>query len=100
MRKLVWTQYALLDRDAIFDYIVAESPTAAVRVDEQIGLAIRRLTEFPESGRLGRVLGTRELVISQTSYVAAYTFADDAIRILRILHGAQMWPDELNDGEA
>ncbi|MBA8882074.1 plasmid stabilization system protein ParE [Phyllobacterium myrsinacearum] len=58
MRKLVWTQYALLDRDAIFDYIVAESPTAAVRVDEQIGLAIRRLMEFPESGRLGRVLGT------------------------------------------
>lgn len=44
MRKLVWTQYALLDRDAIFDYIVSESPTAAVQVD-----AVRRLTEFPES---------------------------------------------------
>lgn len=97
MRKLVWAQCALFDRDAIFDHIEAENPTAAIHVDEQIGLAVRRLVDFPESGRPGRVAGTRELVIMRTSYIVAYTVTDHAIRILRILHGAQMWPDEITD---
>jgi len=97
MRKLVWAQFALSDRDAIFDHIEAENPTAAIHVDEQIGLAVRRLLDFPECGRPGRVVGTRELVITRTSYIAAYTVTDHAVRILRILHGAQMWPDEITD---
>lgn len=72
MRKLIWAQCALFDRDAIFDHIEAENPIAAIHVDEQIGLAVRCLVDFPESGRPGRVAGTRELVITRTSYIAAY----------------------------
>jgi plasmid stabilization system protein ParE len=64
-------------------------------VDERIAAAARRLVEFPESGRPGRVAGTRELVVVGTPYVAAYTITESSIRILRVLHGAQKWPDEL-----
>jgi plasmid stabilization system protein ParE len=46
-------------------------------------------------GRAGRVEGTRELVISRTSYIAAYRIVGDVSRILRVLHGAQQWPDEM-----
>jgi len=53
--------------------------------------------EFPESGRPGRVPGTRELVIPGTFYVAAYTVTKTNVRILRVLHGAQIWPDEFTD---
>ncbi|TIP73791.1 MAG: type II toxin-antitoxin system mRNA interferase toxin, RelE/StbE family, partial [Mesorhizobium sp.] len=28
-------------------------------------------------------------------YIAAYAVMADAVRILRILHGAQRWPDEI-----
>jgi hypothetical protein len=42
----------------------------------------------------GRIDGTRELVIPRTPYVAAYLVDADTVRILRVLHGAQMWPDE------
>jgi addiction module RelE/StbE family toxin len=60
--------------------------------------AARRLRDFPESGRPGRVAGTRELVVTGTPYVAAYQVTDTAVRILRVLHGAQQWPDDLPDG--
>ena len=82
----------------IFSYIETENPRAAVHVDEAIVSAARRLVDFPESGRPGRIAGTRELVIPRTPYIAAYVAMADRIRILRVLHGAQMWPDEV-DGE-
>jgi toxin ParE1/3/4 len=51
-------------------------------------------------GRKGRIEGTRELVISRTPYIAAYRIVDENIRILRILHGAQQWPEEMADSPA
>lgn len=91
--KLIWSAFALSDRDAIFTYIEADNPRAAVAIDERIVTATRRLIDFPESGRVGRIEGTRELVVSGTPYIAAYTVTETAVRILRVLHGAQEWPD-------
>jgi hypothetical protein len=34
-------------------------------------------------------------VITGTPYVAAYAVKSSSIRILRVLHGAQKWPEEL-----
>ncbi|AEG57173.1 type II toxin-antitoxin system mRNA interferase toxin, RelE/StbE family [Sinorhizobium meliloti] len=96
--RLVWARYALDDRDTIFSSIERENPRAAVHVDEEIVSAVRRLLDFPESGRPGRIAGTRELVIPRTPYIAAYMVMEDRIRILRVLHGAQKWPSELDDG--
>ncbi|MFT2214799.1 type II toxin-antitoxin system RelE/ParE family toxin [Rhizobium giardinii] len=61
----------------------------------RIVAAVRRLMDFPASGRVGRLAGTRELVINGTPYVAAYAITETAVRILRVLHGAQEWPDTL-----
>lgn len=94
--RLTWSAFALGDRDEIFTHIEADSPRAAIAVDEHIAQAVLRLVEFPESGRPGRVPGTRELVISRTPYIAAYVLSSDTIRILRVLHGAQMWPEDFS----
>lgn len=96
--KLLWSAFALADRDGIFTHIEADNPRAAIVIDERIAAAVRLLVDFPESGRPGRVFGTRELVISGTPYIAAYIVTENAIRILRVLHGAQRWPDELPEG--
>lgn len=96
--KLVWSALSLLDRDGIFTHIEADNPLAAAIVDERIVNATRRLLDFPESGRPGRIAGTRELVIAGTPYVAAYMFTETGVRILRVLHGAQQWPDMLAPG--
>ncbi len=55
------------------------------------------MLQHPEMGRHGRIEGTRELVISRTPYIAAYRITGDTVRILRVLHGAQLWPDEILD---
>lgn len=93
---LEWSVFALADREAIFDYIEADSPQAAVAVDDRIQICVEGLAQFPNMGRNGRVPGTRELVISGTPYIAAYRLAGNALRILRILHGAQEWPEEMS----
>ncbi|XAZ26357.1 type II toxin-antitoxin system RelE/ParE family toxin (plasmid) [Sinorhizobium sp. B11] len=82
----------------MFTYIEADNPSAAVLVDERIVAAVRRLIDFPASGRIGRITGTRELVIIGTPYVAAYAVAESSVRVLRVLHGAQEWPDALPTG--
>lgn len=95
--RLEWSVFALEDRDGIFDYIEEDSPRAAVVVDDRIRTQVHQLLQFPETGRPGRVEGTRELVISRTPYIAAYCITGHTVRILRVLHGAQQWPDELLD---
>lgn len=94
--RLVWSAFALADREGIFVHIEADNPSAAIGVDERIAAAARRLINFPESGRPGRVAGTRELIITGTPYIAAYAVTIETIRILRVLHGAQTWPDEIS----
>jgi addiction module RelE/StbE family toxin len=93
--RLEWSVFSLADRTAIFDYIEADNPRAAVVIDDRIETRVMGLTQFPEIGRPGRIEGTRELVISGTPYIAAYRIAGETVRILRVLHGAQQWPDEL-----
>ncbi|MDZ7871871.1 MAG: type II toxin-antitoxin system RelE/ParE family toxin [Rhizobium sp.] len=93
--RLTWSALAIADRMAIFDFIERDNPAAAIRTDTKIEAGIRQLLQFPESGRTGRVSGTRELVIAGTPYIAAYSVLSDRIRILRVLHGAQVWPDSL-----
>jgi len=66
-------------------------------VDSRIEEQINRLAQYPEFGRSGRVEDTRELVIGQTPYIAPYPIYGDVVRILRVLHGAQQWPDDFGD---
>jgi plasmid stabilization system protein ParE len=59
---------------------------------------VEGLARFPEMGRPGRIEGTRELVISRTPYIAAYRILGGTVQILRVLHGAQQWPEEMTEG--
>jgi toxin ParE1/3/4 len=93
--RLEWSVFARADRDAMFDTIEADNPRAAIAVDSRIQAQTESLLRFPHSGRPGRIEGTRELIISRTPYIAAYRVAGDSIRILRVLHGAQLWPENL-----
>ena len=95
--KLEWSAFAFDDRDEIFSYIEQDNQRAAVLVDSRVSAQVLRPMQFPESGRPGRVDGTRELVIDHTPYIAAYRIVDDTVHILRLLHGARQWPEEMPD---
>jgi toxin ParE1/3/4 len=95
--RLEWSAFAQSDRDAIFDYVEADSPRGAIAVDNRIQEQAETLAQFPNSGRPGRIEGTRELVISRTPYIVAYRITENTVRILRVLHGARRWPDDMSE---
>ena len=89
-----WTEQATRQLDQAHDYIaLSNSEEAAARITTHILASVQQLATFPMSGRPGRVPGTRELVISNTPFIAAYTIENDRIVILAIYHGAQQWPE-------
>lgn len=99
VRKVKWTRTALRNLDTEMDYIAEDRPEAALRMIERIRSAVSRLVDQPSLGRPGRVVGTRELVVSGTSYLIPYRVREDAIEILRVFHGARRWPDHFEPGE-
>jgi addiction module RelE/StbE family toxin len=91
--RLVWLAVADRDLDEIVNYIEQDSPAAAIRVEDRIVEGAEMLTRFPKAGRAGRVNGTRELAIHRTPYIVAYRVVENAVVVLRVLHGARQWPD-------
>ena len=49
------------------------------------------LAQFPHSGRAGRKLNTRELVLPDLPFVVVYRVREDVVEINRILHGSRDW---------
>lgn len=45
----------------------------------------------PAIGRAGRILGTREFVISKYPYILPYQVKENTIYILRVLHTSRKW---------
>ena len=89
-----WTQQATRQLDQAHDYIaLSNSEDVADRITLQIVSGVQQLAAFPMSGRAGRVPGTRELVIPNTPFIAAYTIEKARIVILSVYHGAQRWPE-------
>ncbi|WP_137241517.1 type II toxin-antitoxin system RelE/ParE family toxin [Pantoea agglomerans] len=89
--KLLWTEPARDDRRVIREYIALDNPVAAVELDETLSARTGQLTEHPESGRPGRVTGTRELV-AHRHYVIVYEVVAATVYILRVLHTSRRWP--------
>ena len=87
-----WTSIALSDLNSAFEFISADKPDAVKATVMKVLDGIEQLKNFPESGRPGRVKGTRELVVSTTPYVIAYRIKENHLEILSILHTSQKWP--------
>ena len=78
--------------DAEAEYIAKNNPPAAERVVTAIVESTERLRKYPAIGRPGRVLGTRELVVSGTPYIVPYRVRGDVVEIVRVFHAARNWP--------
>ncbi|HLM97696.1 MAG TPA: type II toxin-antitoxin system RelE/ParE family toxin [Bryobacteraceae bacterium] len=85
-----WSQTALHDLDSLHDFVSEDRPSAAVDMVERILSGIDALSRHPEMGRKGRVVGTRELII--TPYVVAYRVRNDVAELIAIIHSARRWP--------
>ena len=90
--KIVWSRQARDDLLQIYRHIAADNRSAARALHEKITARVTSLLQSPHIGRPGRVPGTRELVITSTSYIVPYRFVGDTLQILRVYHSAQLWP--------
>ncbi|AOJ08423.1 type II toxin-antitoxin system RelE/ParE family toxin [Burkholderia mayonis] len=91
-----WLAFAREDRSNLFDFIAADNPTAALELDDRIERLTDALSEHPELYRVGRVRGTRELVLTP-NYVLVYRVRRRAgvVEIVRILGARQSYPKNL-----
>ena len=89
--KVVWTDQAIADRRAIYDYIDADNPRAAAELDARFTAVADSLGAHPYLGRPGRILGTRERV-AHRRYLLLYDIADDTVSILTVVHTSRRWP--------
>lgn len=91
MPELEWTAPAVADLMAIVDYISDDNPDAALALMDEIHAKVGQLPLHPRRCRTGRVEGTRELVV-RPNYIVVYAEDQSLVRVLRVLHAAQMWP--------
>ena len=91
MRDLEWKAAAVADLMAIVDYISDDNPEAAQVLKDDIETRVSRLRENPRLYRVGRMEGTREMVV-RSNYLVVYAEDTYTVTILRVLHGAQQWP--------
>ena len=93
--KISFTPTAIADLAAIDAYLSPRNPLAAAAAIARIDTSISFLRDHPGMGRIGRVEGTRELVVPDTNYIVIYTAAGaDQIHVLTIVHGREKFPPE------
>ncbi len=90
--KLRWTNPALADLESITDFIGQDNPPAAAKLLGKIHRLVYQLLDYPASGHAGRVVGTREAVLSGEHYTIVYRVDDAVLSVLAVLHHARQWP--------
>ncbi len=91
MLDLEWKATAVADLKAIVGYISDDNPDAAQVLKDDIETKVWRLRENPRLYRVGRVDGTREMLV-RSNYLVVYAEDAHRVTILRVLHAAQQWP--------
>ena len=104
-RPILRERLAELDLNGHVDYIAADNETAATRFIDAVEKAFRLLSQMPEIGtqrrfRSPRLEGVRFWPIPGfEKYLIFYRVVDEAVQVLRVLHGARDIPALLDDSE-
>ena len=87
-----WEEEAGADLQRNIERYAQDDPFPAWRVYQEV-LERAEILDDPPLGRPGRVAGTREFVVTGTPFILVYQAQGGDVRILRVLHGAQRWPE-------
>ncbi|WP_339438087.1 MULTISPECIES: type II toxin-antitoxin system RelE/ParE family toxin [unclassified Pseudomonas] len=88
--RVEWRPEARAELRAILEYILERNAAAASDFNESIELATTALPDHPYLCRMGRIPGTREVVV-HPNYLVVYRI-EDWIEILTVLHARQEYP--------
>lgn len=86
-----WRPEASASLRKILSYIAERNLIAALNLGKEIERATSALPDHPYLYRLGKVAGTRELVV-HPNYVIVYRVTISSIEIIDVLHSRQQYP--------
>lgn len=87
--RVDWSDFARDDLDDLVCYISRDSAFYARRFGQKVVLATRRLTQFPESGRMipeAEDKAFREIIVQ--GYRVMYRLETNRVLILAVMHGS------------
>ena len=90
--RVRWLKNALKNLEAEAIFIAKDNPKAAAEMIAYVMHKVDALCDFPAVGRIGRVQGTRELVINRYHFVIPYRVMDNELHILRVFHSRRKLP--------
>jgi toxin ParE1/3/4 len=90
--KIRWTPSAEADLVQVHNFVAEDNLRAADGLIEKFYNTAMHLGQFPRLGKIGRVKGTRELVIPGTWFYLSYRIDDDEVQVLAVVHGARRRP--------
>ncbi len=86
MKRLIYSDRALVDFESILDYIAPDNPQAAIKLGEGLLEACELLAQQPEMGvRLGPSNSTQRMFTFR-KYAIYYRNLENVVRIQRFLH--------------
>lgn len=91
MARLIWTEPALQDLDAVAEYIALDDPLAASRYVQRVFDCVERLETHPQSGKHPRELPRspyREVVVPPSRVF--YRVEGDAVHILYVIRSERL----------
>jgi addiction module RelE/StbE family toxin len=91
MRQIRWRAEARTELATILDFIAERSPQSADSLFDEIERVVSQLPQHPHLYRLGRVTGTREIVV-HPNYILVYRVAISEIQIVSVVHSRQQYP--------
>ncbi len=98
MAKIIWSEPALSDLDAIADYIALDDPDAASRLVKKIFSHVDQLSDHPESGsRPQELKRSRYRQIIEPPCRIFYRFDGQKIFILHVMRSERLLRSHLLD---
>ena len=90
---IFWEEDSLNDREEIFEFLYNFNPDAAERTDEIIESKVEKLIDHPLMGVQREGIRGRLLIIPEVSMIVSYFVDGSVIRIMRVLHQKQKFPN-------
>lgn len=93
--KVVWTDAALSQLQAIYDYISHSSPEYAVRMIDRLTRRSIQIADFPYSGRMVPDYGLntiREVLEWPYRLIYLVNAKQSQVEVLAVVHGARRHP--------
>ena len=96
--KVYWTQTAIENLSAIYNYVAQTSPQYASRIVDRITKRSEQITIFPLSGRTVPEFENQQIrEVIEGLYRIIYYIKPEQIDVLAVIHGSQHIKSNVDD---